>query len=294
MIINEEVRKKIAHVLLQNRQNFDGSDAQYSLSFDINKGIYAQIKTGKTERVLSDKKWITIARRLGVQLGDEPDWVTSRTGVFDYITSQMAICKAESISGTFCDIPESGKTVAARWFCANTKNSVYIDCSLYKSKQKLIRAIAKGFGVEHTGNYADVFSDLIYYLKVVHKPFIALDESGDLEYSAELELKALWNGAEYCCGWYRLGANGLERKIERGITSRKVGFEENFSRFGGKVQTVYPKVKDERFEFWKEEAVAIIQDNAPAGCDIQQLLIKANGSNRALRTQILKLKRKLN
>ncbi|WP_346237735.1 AAA family ATPase [Niabella insulamsoli] len=292
MTINEEVRKKIASVLLQQRQNFDGSDAQYALSFDINKGVYARLKNNETERLLSDKKWITIARRLGVQLGDEPEWLPARTGVFEYITSQMTICKAESISSIYCDAAEVGKTEAAKYFCKTTKNSVYIDCSLHKSKQKLIRAIAQGFGLEHTGKYVDVFSDLVYYLKVIHKPFVALDEAGDLEYSAFLELKALWNGSEYCCAWYMLGADGLKKKLNRGKESKKVGFTEIISRYGSKYNRVTPVVDDERLEFWKDEAIAIIQANAPIGIDIQQLLLKSNGSHRALRTQILKLKRK--
>lgn len=291
MTINEEVRKKILNALLQNRGNFDGSDAQYARSFDINKGVYSRLSQGETERVLSDKKWISLARMLQVQLGDEPEWIPARTAVFEYLTTQMSICKAESLSSIYCDVSEVGKTVAGRWFCQNSKNSVYVDCSLHKSKQKLIRAIAQGFGINHTGKYADVFSDLVYYLRVVNKPFIVFDEAGDLDYSAFLELKALWNGSENCCGWYMMGADGLKRKLERGKENQRVGFMEVISRYGSRYNRITPVVEGERLEFWKEEALAIISVNAPSGTDVQKLLQKSNGSHRALRTQILKLKR---
>jgi hypothetical protein len=291
MTINEEVRKKILNALLQNRGNFDGSDAQYARSFDINKGVYSRLSQGETERVLSDRKWISLARMLQVQLGDEPEWIPAQTSVFEYLTTQMNLCKAESLSSIYCDISEVGKTVAGRWFCKNTKNSVYVDCSLHKSKQKMIRAIAQGFGINHSGKYADVFSDLVYYLRVVNKPFIVFDEAGDLDYSAFLELKALWNGSENCCGWYMMGADGLKRKLERGKENQRVGFMEVISRYGSRYNRITPVVEGERLEFWKEEALAIISVNAPSGTDVQKLLQKANGSHRALRTQILKLKR---
>jgi len=291
MNIDQEVRKKILNILLQQRGNFDGSDAQYALSFDINKSIYNRLKNGETEKVLSDKKWITIARHLGVQLGDEIQWYKGETNVFQYITTQMTICKAEGISGMFCDRPETGKTFAAQWFCTNTKNSIYIDCSLNKSKDDFVRAISKGFGLNYTAKYKDVFADLAYYLNVIHKPFIALDEAGDLSYGAELEIKALWNAAPYRCGWYKLGAEGLKKKLERNQIMEKVGYAENNSRFGNKFNRLTPVVADENLEFWKEEALAIIKANAPAGTDIQTLLTKANGSNRVLRNQLIKLKR---
>lgn len=308
MTLSTEARQKIAAALLQNRKNFDGSDAQYSLSFDINKSVFNRIKNGETEQLMNDKKWISTARRLGVQLGDEPEWLPAHTAVFEYLISQMTICKAESLSGMYCDVTEVGKTFAGKYMAANTKNTIYIDCSQYKSKQKLVRAIAQGFGLEHSGKYAEVFSDLAYYLRVVYKPLIILDEAGDLEYSAFLELKALWNAAEYLCGWYMMGADGLEQKINRGRDNKKVGFAENFSRFGSKYNRLTPRQEEERLEFWKEEACKIIEANAPAGTDIQTLINRSIigqpngkkkettnglvfGSNRSLRTQILKLKR---
>ncbi len=43
-------------------------------------------------------------------------------------------------------------------------------------------------------------------------PLVVLDEAGDLQYEAFLELKALWNATEMCCGWYMMGADGLRRR----------------------------------------------------------------------------------
>jgi len=293
MNIDEQARKKILTALLSVRGNFDGSDAKFALAYGINKSVFNRLKKGETERVLKDAAWITMARKLNVLLGDEPEWMAANTGVFEYLTSQMSVCKSESISAMYCDATEVGKTFAAKHFVSGNKNAVYVDCSLHKTKNKLVRFIAQSFGVDNTGRYDDVFADLVYLLKVIYKPIVILDEFGDLDYSAFMEVKALWNGSEGTCSWYALGADGLQKKIDQGRINKRVGFAEIFSRYGSKYNRITPLVPDEQKEFWMEEAVAIINANLPNYQDKQKLLIKANGSNRALRTQILKIKRQL-
>ncbi len=69
---------------------------------------------------------------------------------------------------------------------------------------------------------------------------IIIDEAGDLDYPAFLELKAFWNATEGSCGWFMIGADGLRTKIESGIHSRRVGFREIFSRFSESYASVVP------------------------------------------------------
>ncbi|KAA6312859.1 hypothetical protein EZS27_036275, partial [termite gut metagenome] len=99
---------------------------------------------------------------------------------------------------------------------------------------------AKEFGVGCTGRYADVYEDLSYYLKTLPTPMIILDEAGDLDYAAFLEIKALWNATEMCCGFYMMGADGLKEKIRRSIAGKKVGYTELFSRFGKRYGKAVP------------------------------------------------------
>lgn len=92
------------------------------------------------------------------------------------------------------------------------KHAVYVDCSQVKTKLKLIRYIAKEFGVTSNGRYSDVYEDLVAYLRTIDTPLVILDEAGDLQYEAFLELKALWNATERCCAWYMMGADGLKER----------------------------------------------------------------------------------
>jgi hypothetical protein len=95
-----------------------------------------------------------------------------------------------------------------------------------------------------TGRYQDVYKDLVFYLRSIQNPLIILDEAGDLEYPAFLELKALWNATDRSCGWYMMGADGLKAKIERNLEHLKVGYAEILSRMGNRFQKITPSGTD--------------------------------------------------
>lgn len=105
---------------------------------------------------------MSIARRLGVSLDDGAEWKIVKTPTFEYLTSQLELCRAKSLSGMFCDIPNIGKTVAAQYHAKTHKNVVYVDCSQVKTKQRLVRFIAREFGLNSVSRYADVYDDLVF------------------------------------------------------------------------------------------------------------------------------------
>lgn len=283
------LKQKVVQAILKDRPNFQGSDAKYATSLGIHKAQFSQLKSGKIERLLSDANWISIARRLHVTLGDQPEWVVAATPVFRTITAQLELCQQESANGIFCDHADIGKTVAAKEYVRTHANAIYVDCSLVKSKQKLVRKIAREFGVDHQGKYNDVFEDLVYYLKAIANPLIILDEGGDLDYPAFLELKALWNATEHHCGWYMIGADGLKAKWDRGIAGKKVGFAEIFRRYGAAFQSVVP-AGDGKDPFFEAQAGQIIRANMP-GADVDTIIRKCRGSLTRIRTEVIKLKR---
>ena len=211
-MITEAQKKKILGAIAANRANYP-SDAKHAASLGISTSVYSAIKNGQTDKALSEGAWIGIARRLGVSLRADMEWKAAKTATFEYITAQLEFSQQSSLSAILCDIPNIGKTFTARYYVQNHRNAVYIDCSQVKTKLKLVRKIASEFGVDSKGRYSDVYEDLVYYLRSMETPLIILDEAGDLQYEAFLELKALWNATERCCAWYMMGADGLKEKI---------------------------------------------------------------------------------
>lgn len=281
-----DLKYKILEALKLHRDNYK-SDAQHARVLGINSAQYSRINKGEFEKVISESKWITLARILNVQLKDKVSWTTVETETFNYITDQLEACQKRSLSAIFCDRAGIGKTHAGEHYVKGNKNAVYIDCSQVKSKQKLIRQIAREFGVEYNGRYADVYEDLVFYIRTIESPLIILDEAGDLNYDAFLELKALWNATPYCCGWYMMGADGLKQKINRQYNLKKVGFAEILDRFGNDYKKVSPDGKEAVKEFDLQQ-VALISKANKSEITPLKMYAKTFGSLRKVRTEIEK------
>lgn len=289
-MITTENKKRISEAISSQRANYP-SDAKHAASLGITTSVYSAVKNGQTEKVLSDASWITIARKLGVSLRDGMEWKAARTATFEYITAQLEFCQEGGLSGILCDMANIGKTFTALYYVKGHRNAIYIDCAQVKSKQRLIRKIAKEYGVSSNGRYVDVYDDLVYYLRSIETPLIILDEAGDLQYEAFLELKALWNATEHCCAWYMMGADGLKEKINRSIECKKVGYTEMLSRYGDKYSKVTPDDGKERERFLNEQARIVAKVNAPEGTDIAQIVRKSGGSLRRVYTIFELMKR---
>lgn len=287
-MLTKDFKHRVIAAIEGHRNNYP-SDAKMAISLGINSAQLSRIKKGELENVISDAKFISIARILGVQLNDDATWKIARTPVFDYIMDQLETCQQFSISGLLCDRADIGKTFTAQHYARTHKYAVYIDCSQVKKKNQLIRKIAREFGVGYTGRYDDVYEDLIFYLQGIPTPLIILDEAGDLNYNAVLELKALWNATERRCGWYMMGADGLKHKIEGNLERHKVGYAEIFSRYGSRYQKITPDGKEALDAFLMAQTALIAKANG-ANDKVQEIHAKTGGSLRRIHTEIQKLK----
>ena len=289
-MITEANKKAILTAISKARENYP-SDAKHAASLGVATSVYSALKNGSADKQLSDAGWISIARKLGVNLRGEIEWKAAKTPTYEYITAQLDFFQQSGQSGILCDIPNIGKTFTARIYVQTHKNAIYIDCSQVKTKLKLVRKIAKEFGVGSNGRYSDIYEDLVYYLRSIDTPLIILDEAGDLQYEAFLELKALWNATERCCAWYMMGADGLKEKINRSIECKKVGYTEMLSRYGDRYSKVTPDDGKERDQFLRAQASIVAKVNAPAGSDVAAIVRKTAGGLRRVYTEIEKLKR---
>ena len=288
-MVTNDMKPRILGAVAANRTNYP-SDAKHAASLGITNSVYSQIKNGQTDKMLSEANWISLARRLNVSLRAGIEWKTAKTATYTYITAQLAACQSGSLSAILCDMPNIGKTFTARQYIATHANAIYVDCSQTKTKRALVRKISKEFGVGITGKYQDMYDDLVYYLRSMETPLIVLDEAGDLAYEAFLELKALWNATERCCGWYMMGADGLKAKINRSVDCLKVGYAEMLSRYGDHYSRVTPDEAKQRDEFLREQARIVAKVNAPQGTDAGEIARKSGGALRRVYTIIEKQK----
>lgn len=290
MELTNEIKQRIMEAIRANRDNYP-SDNKHAAALGISASVYNALKKGNIDRQVSDTNWICIARRLNVSLSEEMEWHAAETPTYIFISEQLATCQQGGMSAILCDMANIGKTFTARAYVKMHRNAIYVDCSQVKTKQRLIRFIAKEFGIGTNGRYVDVYDDLVFYLKTLEHPLVILDEAGDLQYEAFLELKALWNATERCCAWYMMGADGLKEKINRSIECKKVGYTEMLSRYGDKYSKVTPDDAKERDTFLKAQAAMVAKLNAPNGTDIVKVVNRTGGSLRRVYTEIEKLKK---
>ena len=86
-MITEAQKQKILAAIAANRANYP-SDAKHAASLAISTSVYSTIKNGQTDKALSDANWISIARKLGVNLRGEMEWKAAKTPTFEYINSE--------------------------------------------------------------------------------------------------------------------------------------------------------------------------------------------------------------
>lgn len=287
-----EYKLRIVEAIKDQEFKFKTNRAHAS-SLNISSSQFSRITNGDVDKVISDDHWGTIASKYNVPSELHAfTWHTAYTQVYHKIFKQLEACQDESISGMFCDIADIGKSYTAKDYVSRHRNAVLIDCSQNKNRTALIRAIAREFGIDWQGSPRQVKKDLVNYMRAMTKPLVILDEFGDLDYASYLEVKSLWNATEWRCGWYMMGADGLQAKFDRSRELKKVGFAELFSRLGSRYQRVTPVDEHTRQQFLLKEIGHILKANKSAFTPLE-MFAKTGGSLRRLYVEIKKQNRKV-
>ena len=258
--VSEKLKEKVREALLRAFENYGGSATKFSRRYGINNTVFSEIKNGKTENKLSATKWLNIAAMLGVSTS-ERIWKMARTEVFDVIEQDVMFCQQFSQGMIFVDKCAIGKTYSALYLSRTLKNCFYVDASLCKTKILFARSLAQAIGIDGSGRYTDVKLRIRYALNALEKPIVIIDEAGDLEYNAFLDVKEYQNGTTNRCGWYMIGANGLRKKINDGIARESVGYEEIFSRLSDSYSHVVPSGKDDQISFYRKLLTDVLSVN---------------------------------
>lgn len=294
-MISIEVKEKIVEAIKADRKNYK-HDIDHARRLGIDSSRYSTcFSKGKLDGVFSDEIWVSFAMILKLTLKKSNVWKTANTPTYDYIWSQLTTCQQQSVSLAFCDEAGIGKTYTASQYVKEHADAKLIDCSQVKSKQKLVRKIAQEFGAKYKGKYTEVYENLAYTLNnFIDFPLVILDEAGDLQHDAFLELKGLWNATVGNCGWYMMGADGLKKRIDNAREHQKVGFAEMYDRYGAKFQNITMSGEwqgaEGRKRFNDLQIGLVCRENAP-GENVQKLIAQSGASLRRLEIIIKNYKR---
>lgn len=282
MDLTTEFKQKVREAILDARVNYQGSDEAYAKTIGLNAAVYSRLKNGEIDNIISGSLWIDISIKLQVSDSKVTKKVV-RTKVYIELEDNLKFCKQYSKAMIFADECDIGKTFCSKHILKGMKNAFYLDASQCKTKSQFIRALAKTIGVDHNGKYNDVKARLKVALVNMDKPLIVIDEAGDLDYTAFLEIKEIWNYTEGRCGWYLIGADGLTTKLENGFKNKKVGFAEIISRFGDHVIKLVPTGKDDRKAFFSQLINDVASANCPDNAQVPTMVRKCLDKDKKLR-----------
>ncbi len=248
------------------------SGQKYAQSIGMDKADISNIKNSDKWNLIGPAKWVKLARHVNFQRGAQAAWVSADTSVKRYLFMQLDMCKNEGLTGIMVDSAGIGKTHAAKVYANQYEEAYYIDCSIIPSKAAFIRGLGKAVGVGGEGKLNEIIENVIFVLRQTDKPILVFDEAGDLEHAALLILKRLYNALEGVCGMYMIGADGLKSKLQRGISNKKLGFVEIFSRFGKKFSSALPEKLDDRVKYLSSMAREIaITNGVSEEADLQRI-----------------------
>lgn len=282
MQINTTFKQNVLTAIFSGRENFGGSDASYAKSLGINPSVYSRVKNGETEQLISDAELL----RLGMQLQVSPkadNWKTVRTDVYNAIESNIKFCQRHSKATILIDICGIGKSYCARKVSASLKNGFYMDCAQAKTKMAFIRALAKTIGCDNQGRYIDVKARLKYHLNVLESPVIVLDDAGYLDYAAFLDIHELWNATEGNCGWFMIGDDSLQTKIDKGINNKRIGYAAIFSRFSEDFVNLVPFGLDDKKNYLRQLIGDVANANVNDKNAVPKIITKCLREGKTLR-----------
>ncbi|MDB5029715.1 ATP-binding protein [Mucilaginibacter sp.] len=258
--ISRDIKKKAVAALIEVRGNHSGSNEKFAKQWGFSGAVWSRMRSGTIDGLINDSIWLHICRELNVVAG-ERKWKAARTDVFITIEEDVLFCKEHAKAKMFVDECAIGKTFAVKYLSKKLQNCFYVDASQAKTQQLLVRKLAKAIGLDSTGRYNAIKDEIKAYLKMLPEPIVIIDEAGDLNYNALLELKEFWNATEGACGWYLVGADGLSEKLRRGMNARKVGFREIFSRFSSSFTRCVPNGEQDKKAFYRKLYSDVLEVN---------------------------------
>ena len=288
MEITNLFKDKVVEELLLKRNNYGGSDTAFARSVEINPSVFNRLKNGERDKLLPDSKWLRLGRELGIS-NNQRNWMLVETEVFLHIREEILFCKAYSKSMTFADESEIGKTETAKYMAKTEKNCFYIDCTQCKKPNAFIKKLARVVGVDLKGKIDDIKEDTKYYLSILEKPIVILDEAGALNKEAKGLIQEYWNATENVCGWYAIGGNAFRNQLIKGVINDKDYFPELFSRFSGNISSIVPEKdrKSDRRAFYEKLVTDVlsanIKDKSLLKDLVRQCLIKKDSIQSGLR-----------
>ena len=222
-LISEKLREYCAQKGSQNK-------AANSMN-GVSSATVSKVLSGDWETI-SDEMW----RSIGSQIGHEAKgWQIAETRAYKRMVFLLENAKRDSLVMAVTGDAGCGKTEAIKNYTATHKNVYHLCCSEYWNRRTFMGKLLQCMGVDCTGStVSDMMDDIIDNLKRKESPLVVLDEADKLTDQVLYFFISLYNQLEDHCGIILCATNYLEKRIKKGLRTKRKGYEEIYSRMGRK------------------------------------------------------------
>lgn len=197
----------------------------------VSSATVSKVLSGDWDTI-SDEMWRTIASQIG---HETKGWQIAETRAYKRMAFLLNNAKTDSLVMAVTGDAGCGKTEATKNYTAANKNVYHLCCSEYWNRRTFMGKLLQCMGVDYTGStVSDMMDDIIDNLKRKERPLIVLDEADKLTDQVFYFFISLYNQLEDHCGIILCATDYLEKRIKKGLRTKRKGYEEIFSRMGRK------------------------------------------------------------
>jgi len=219
--------------LLTSRYNETGSIEECAASMPgISERTIADMLKGDRMNI-EHCVWIAVGKKLGWKHKHKikiVETANSRTLLF-YFNAAKEQGETFALVGS----AGSGKTYVGMHYAKSEagKNVYLLQCAEYLNKNTFCKELLKVMGRNAGGKSTyDMMEEIVTVLRGHNKPLIILDEVDKLRNDVISFFITLYNRLYGFCGIVWTSTDAIVQKIERGVKSNRIGFNEIYSRIG--------------------------------------------------------------
>lgn len=182
--------------------------------------------------LIRDEMWRNIASQIGYT---GRRWVIVRTRGFNRMTDILTDAKGNSLVFAVTGEAGCGKSESIKTFAREQRNVYHLCCCEYWNRRDFMEEMLSQLAVQPTGySLSGMMREIISTVKRRENPLIILDEADKLPDRVLKFFITLYNDLEDRCGLVLCATNFLEKRIRRGVTANRMGYNEIYSRIGRK------------------------------------------------------------
>jgi DNA transposition AAA+ family ATPase len=230
----QETQKQDIQIRLKQYVDSFRTQQMAAASLDnCSEGTVIAILKGDWSKI-ADAMWLNVGKQVGA-FKRETNLVETQD--FSTLILYYSLAKEEGATFYMTGGAGFGKTRTAKFYqkANRAKNVYYLECAMYWNKKQFLGNLLQQLGKSPAGlNIGEMMDAIVRELSRQHQPLIILDEFDKLSDNVFTFFITLYNELNSLCGFVLQSTDQIQKRILRGLRSNRIGYQEFFSRIGGR------------------------------------------------------------